>query len=88
MGRLIDLTGQTFGWLRVESHVGFNENRQSLYRVVCLCGEIKTVRGSDLTEGKTRTCGPNCKHKHETKPCATVRVTVIRQGGEQTRFAK
>ena len=84
MGHLIDLTGQTFGWLRVESHAGFNENRQSLYRVVCLCGETKTVCGSDLTEGKTRTCGPDCRHKRKPKPCPT--CSVIRQGTTETYF--
>jgi hypothetical protein len=54
-----DLTGHTFGWLRVieQAEPGFNEARQSLWKCECRCGEVITARGSDLTAGSKRKCG-------------------------------
>lgn len=82
----VDLTNMTFGLLKVREHVGFNENRQSMYRVDCACGDSKTVRGSDLTEGKTRSCGPDCKLKHQPKPRFS--FSTMGRGTSETRFGK
>jgi hypothetical protein len=59
MGRpLIDLTGQVFGRLTVQ----YRADRESPPRWLCLCecGATTTVRGGNLTNGKTRSCG--CLH--------------------------
>lgn len=54
MGRLNDLTGQTFGKLKVIEYLG---NRK--WKCECQC-ENKTIRivgGYDLTSGNTKSCG-------------------------------
>ncbi|HXA78730.1 MAG TPA: hypothetical protein VNV41_16465 [Candidatus Acidoferrales bacterium] len=96
MGRLIDLTGQTFGILTVVERVGVNEHRQSMYKVLCGCGEIRIVRGSDLLTEKTRSCGTGCKRKTEWQleavfagkaPVFTV-STITRGDRDTKRFGK
>jgi hypothetical protein len=79
--KFISLVGHQFGLLQVVEHVGFNDHRQAVYRCQCGCGEIKIIRGSDLTEGKTRSCGLGRKRKHEPKSRPVFRVTVIGDRG-------
>lgn len=61
MGRFIDLTGKTFTRLTVLSYLGDRG-----WKCVCSCGKEKTVNGSDLRSGNTKSCGcllrdkPNC----------------------------
>jgi len=85
-GKFISLVGHQFGLLQVVEHVGFNKNRQSLYRCECICGEFITARGSDLCAGTKRRCGLDCKFKKEPKPRAM--VSVIDRRGSTTFFGK
>ena len=58
MGRpLIDLTGRTFGRLKVLKYAGRSANRHSMWKVVCVCGKILTVQGGNLGNGTTKSCG-------------------------------
>lgn len=62
MGRLIDLTGQQFGKLKVlgraPDYVSSNGRRKIMWHCVCDCGnEDVVVRGEDLRSGHTKTCG-------------------------------
>lgn len=58
MGKLIDLTGRTFGRLtvigRYPSNTSFGEPR---WRCCCDCGEATIVGGADLRNGNTKSCG-------------------------------
>ena len=56
MPNVIDLTGKTFGHLRVErfSHI---KNHQSMWVCVCECGNEKIVMGRKLRDGLTKSCG-------------------------------
>lgn len=73
MGRQIDLTGQRFGRLVVESFAYTDKNRHSMWICKCDCGTAKIVRTNELKAGKTKSCGclyreVNVKHrKHETR---------------------
>jgi len=82
--RMVSLVGHCFGLLEVLEHAGFNRNRQSLYRCRCECGGVKTIRGSDLTTGKVRSCGVSCALKRQRRP--RVRVSVIGGPESSTRF--
>ena len=82
----IALEGQTFGLLTVLEFVGVNERRQSMYRAICRCKEIRIVRGSDLLTGKTRTCGSGCKRAIEWKLRAV--FSIIYDGASTTRFGR
>jgi len=52
----IDLTGKTFGNLKVIRRVG-TKRQQALWRCRCSCGRTADVVGYNLRSGTTRTCG-------------------------------
>lgn len=60
-GRLIDLTGKTFGRLTVVSrsvsHVTPNGSKQTLWVCSCLCGKVTPVRSAALRNGSAKSCG-------------------------------
>ena len=51
-----DLTGMRFGMLTAIEPCG-KADRGYLWRCVCDCGNEKAVRSSNLTSGRTRSCG-------------------------------
>jgi hypothetical protein len=53
----IDLTGQRFFRLTVVSFAGVNRRGQALWRVRCDCGTERSVRGDNLRNGTTGSCG-------------------------------
>lgn len=55
--RFHNLTGQTFGRLTVQSHQGSNRFHQSVWLCDCECGETSVVVGSQLLNGRTKSCG-------------------------------
>ena len=55
--RLIDLSGQRFGRLLVESRCGTDKHGGPVWSCVCSCGAITKVRGSCLRYGLTVSCG-------------------------------
>lgn len=58
--RFIDLTGKTFGDLKVLSLVGkTDDNKRYIYKCECKCGKIINVRGDYLSSGKKKNCGCN-----------------------------
>lgn len=69
MSTPIDLTGQRFGRLIVLERMHSNERVQSMWMCKCDCGTEKTVRGSDLKNGSTKSCG--CLRNETTKKRST-----------------
>jgi len=61
MSRLIDLTGQRFGFLTVEAIVRINGVRK--WKCQCDCGNIVYVNGCRLRAGHVMSCGLNCPLK-------------------------
>jgi len=55
--KFIDLSGQTFGRLRVEKHVGRSKHRHSLWQCRCSCGKTIVVCKVVLKNGHCRSCG-------------------------------
>jgi hypothetical protein len=74
VGTAVELTGHTFGLLRVLERSGSDEANRATWRCECACHEIVIARGSDLREGTKRRCSPDCQIKQE-RP--VFRVTVI-----------
>jgi hypothetical protein len=65
MGKLIDLTGQTFGDLLVlERGEGRIQNNCAFWITECICGVISTKRSDYLRNGLTRNCGIRATHPH------------------------
>ena len=69
MSRRIDLTGQRFGKLLVESIAPKRKSGNqyvTMWNCVCDCGNKTVVRSGDLRNGKTITCGNKRIHSHRT----------------------
>ena len=65
--RIIDLTGQNFGELLVLKRDDSNYDKDNLknrWLCKCSCGNIKSVTGSSLTSGHTKSCGCKTKEFH------------------------
>lgn len=65
MSKVIDLTGQSFGKLVVLGEGGRTPQKQMKWFCKCECGKFVSVRGQDLREGKTKSCG--CE-QHNSSP--------------------
>lgn len=64
MSRLIDLTGQTFGYLTVIKRVE-NKKDKTCWLCQCKCGNQVVVYGTNLRRGLTKSCG--CFRKEKLK---------------------
>ncbi|MBA3638645.1 MAG: hypothetical protein M3541_00300 [Acidobacteriota bacterium] len=53
----VDLTGRTFGRLRVVERIPHASGRKSVWRCVCECGRTTDVRVDHLLSGHARSCG-------------------------------
>jgi len=53
----LDLVGERFGRLIVIKYDGKDKYGKSLFLCKCDCGNEKVVRGSELTNGDTKSCG-------------------------------
>ena len=75
--RVKDLTGQTFGKLKVKS-LAYTKNRFAYWSCVCECGTSAVVRGVSLTNGNTKSCG--CGAKNHADKMLSDRVKETRIG--------
>lgn len=57
MGRLQDLTGQTFGELTVLKRDDARKGRSAYWLCKCSCGKEKSVEARKLLSGETKSCG-------------------------------
>jgi hypothetical protein len=57
MGKLVDLTGESFGKLVVSHRVENLKNNGVLWLCYCDCGGKKEVLTKNLRDGKTKSCG-------------------------------
>lgn len=57
MPPLIDLTGQKFNYLTVLKRAEKNINNRPAWECQCDCGNICIVKGSELKNGHTKSCG-------------------------------
>jgi len=57
MSRVLDLTGQRFGWLTAIRHVGNDSAHRALWECRCGCGALAMVNSNALVQGMTRSCG-------------------------------
>lgn len=62
--RKIEMAGRVFGRLTVISEAGRDKRLTVLWKCICDCGNIKIIRGSDLRNRQTESCG--CKRSEVT----------------------
>lgn len=61
--RLIDLTGKTFGRLKVLRRAHSNIKNIVFYECLCECGNVCVIRSQSLKNGSTQSCG--CYHSEQ-----------------------
>jgi len=89
--QLIDLTGKRFDRALVLGQGEKGRDKDVRWVIRCACGRVKTVRGSSLRSGRTRSCG--CIHREfmrDTPPAMTHghgRHTYQRQSPEYRSWA-
>lgn len=52
-----NLIGQKFGYLTVIEDAGQSNDYHTYWACKCICGNIKRVLGTNLTRGKSVSCG-------------------------------
>ena len=57
MGKLIDLTGKTFGRLTALGRSANGKRGEAYWKCECTCGNVAIVLGAYLRNGHTRSCG-------------------------------
>jgi len=57
MKRFDDFTGMTFGWLSITKQAQPDEHFNTWWRATCRCGKERSIRASQIREGKFFTCG-------------------------------
>lgn len=85
MGKLIDITGQTFGDLTVLERAGSTKDKKALWLCKCSCGNTRTVMGKLLRNGSVTHCG--CKNKTTVNNILNKkfdRLTVIERAGSDS----
>jgi hypothetical protein len=68
MVRLIDLTGQKFGFLTVLARAGVDSTRKTTWQTQCVCGNVSVATGLNLKNGTTKSCGCLKHRKGEANP--------------------
>ncbi len=63
MGKVIDLAGQRFERLEVIEFAGYTNANKAKWLCKCDCGNYKEVIGSNLRNGKTKSCGCYCHER-------------------------
>lgn len=81
---LIDLTGQTFGYLTVLKDSKERRGKDVLWECQCVCGKIVKVATNDLKRGSTRSCG--CK-KQELNAQTRINKMIGQKFGKLTVLA-
>lgn len=76
MSKLIDLTGRRFNKLTVLRRVPA-DNGVTRWECVCDCGNITTVRGSNLKNGSVKSCGCLLHEKHNTSHMSHTRLANV-----------
>jgi len=84
------LEGKTFGSLTVVGVSEVSRNGHYRYHVVCRCGNEKTVLGTHLLSGRTKSCGCAKKESRNWKGSGSVSMTYfssVKRGaaGEKNR---
>lgn len=65
MKKAIDLTGKTFGKLKVIKRAETKSGEHHVkWLCECECGKVKSIRSQDLRTGKSQSCGCNIGFKH------------------------
>ena len=69
MSKIIDETGNTYGYLKVLERAKNDSSGRAQWKCECKCGNIIEVKGTSLRMGITKSCG--CYQKEQTSKAST-----------------
>ena len=75
MSKLINLTGQRFGFWVVKNRIINNKNGQVQWLCLCECGKEKSVSSNSLRSGNSTSCG--CNHTPDLTGRVFENLTVL-----------
>lgn len=68
MGKILDLTGQKFGYLTVlQLSESKHKQQRAYWKCQCKCGNITDVASNDLRRGNIKSCGCKRRESHNVK---------------------
>ena len=70
MSKKLDITGQTFGRLKVIEYAGQDKNKKTKWLCKCECGNFVVCLSNNLRKGNTKSCG--CLQKEKTIDASTI----------------
>ena len=82
MSKMIDETGNRYGYLTVLKRDGSNSQGKAKWLCQCDCGNIVSVYGSSLRNGRTKSCG--CYQKQRTSEASTTKDLIGKTIGNFT----
>ena len=82
MGKVKDLTGETFGRLTVIRFTGINEHHHSEWECLCSCGGTIVVMRPSLRQGRTSSCG--CLRVENGRKATALLVDINSKGDDIT----
>jgi hypothetical protein len=89
LGKLIDLTGQTFGSFLVEERATERLGKHIAWQCKCKCGAVKLVRGDELRGGQAKTCGKKgCRPALSSREKPLGHLKGLLQGARKSKKAK
>jgi len=78
MGVLIDLQGQTFGWLTVKGKAKSDSRGAARWNCICRCGATHEVAGRLLRSSQVKSCGCLLRStRQEKRGCETSNERVV-----------
>jgi hypothetical protein len=85
----IDLVGLRFSKIVVLEYIGKTKQRVSLYKVICDCGNERTIESGALTSGRIKSCGCYSRNNFINNVSKTSRVIHgnARRGKVTSEFA-
>lgn len=57
MAKKLDLTGKKINRLKILQYAGLDSQKNTIWKCLCDCGTIVTIRGSSIKRGTTKSCG-------------------------------
>lgn len=81
-----DLTGATFGRLKVISYAGKGKQWQVIWTCLCECGNTVAVRANFLKIGKTKSCGCLWREKLSHRRTHGESYGVLKSGSREYRI--
>ena len=85
MGKLVNITGQRFGFWVVQKQGDNNKSGKSQWLCLCECGTLKLISSNSLRTGNSTSCGCNHTPNLANKKCGDLTVLKLDDSKSKNR---